>query len=276
MKTGPALGASGPHLLRDAVAYGLTDIGPVRSNNEDNFLIDDGLDLLAVADGMGGHTAGAFASAAALDALRECLAAGMAAPAPPLDLLAADPDATLADPTMPALALLHDAVAYANRRLFQHNQAREQADGTGMGTTLTGCWRPLAGGPLLVFHVGDSRLYRYRGGELTLLTRDQTWYQQALESGKVDDLPARNMLLQAVGPAPHVKPEIRLQAVQAGDVLMLCSDGLHGSVPYRDLVDVLHATSAQTLETDCCRLIALAYDYGARDNVTVLLALCRA
>ncbi|MGY2291480.1 PP2C family protein-serine/threonine phosphatase [Pseudomonas sp. SDO528_S397] len=268
--TDSSLSARGPHCLATALAHGLSDVGQVRESNEDNFLAAADLGLLAVADGMGGHEAGALASAETLIRLRDYLYAN------PLNLVTPcnDPDATWSDPHMQAIGVLHNAIDHANRCIYDLNVARKMSEGSGMGTTLTGLWRPDEEGPLLVFHVGDSRLYRYRDGELALLTRDQTWYQQALEAGKVDRLPARNLLLQAIGPAPLVEPQIRALAVLPGDVLMLCSDGLHGCVPHQEMTAVLAATRRATLATACERLVDLTREYAGRDNVTVLLAWC--
>lgn len=266
--TDSPLSACGPHQLAAAVAYGVSDVGSVRQSNEDNFLVEPALGLLAVADGMGGHEAGALASAEALISLREALKAHSVDPTH--DGL--DPDATWSDPQMQAASLLHNAIDQVNQCVYQQNVARHMSEGSGMGTTLTGLWRPQSNGPLLVFHVGDSRLYRYREGELSLLTRDQTWYQQALEAGKVDRLPARNLLLQAIGPGPRVEPQVRVHPVQPGDLLMLCSDGLHGCVPHQEMHQVLAVAQRDTLETACRRLVNLTREYAGRDNVTVVLA----
>lgn len=288
MSTWQALSPSRPHQLPMAVAYGATDIGPVRSSNEDNFLIDEALGLAMVADGMGGHEAGEVASAGALTALRGYIAqhgapwlgdgqgaAGSAgAPGGGRAIDAIDPDATWSDPTMGAVGLVHDAIEFANHSLYSENLARDCADGGGMGTTLTGVWRPSAEAPLVLFQVGDSRLYRQRDGALEQLTRDQTLYQQALDAGLIENLPARNLLLQAMGPSPVVAPEVRALLLQPGDVLMLCSDGLHGSVPHGEIAAALAATTADTLAPVCARLIALAKEYGGRDNITVLVVLC--
>jgi serine/threonine protein phosphatase PrpC len=279
VSTSTPLSPSRLHRLPMALAFGATDIGPVRSNNEDNFLIDEALGLVMVADGMGGHAAGDVASAGVLAALRDYLLAhggpdAMAAAGARHELHSPDPDATWSDPTMRAVGLLHDAIEAANRGLYAQNVARNCRDGEGMGATLTGFWRPGADAPLTLFHVGDSRLYRQRGGRLEQLTRDQTLYQQAVEAGVIRDLPARNVLLQAMGPAPGVTPEVRTTLAEAGDLLMLCSDGLHGSVPHGDIEAELAAATGHTLEAVCRRLIALAKDCGGRDNITVVLAFC--
>ena len=306
-----ALSPSRLHRLPWGLAFGLTDIGPVRSRNEDNFLIDEALELAVVADGMGGHANGALASATALTAVQQFLQhvqhadlqaaqAGSNAEEAAVPLLSPrDPDSTGSDPSSPAVALLNGAVQFANAELHTQNRADDREQG-GMGTTLTGLWRcagdaadsddvseahdahdahathaARAGDTALVlFHVGDSRLYRCRAGELIQLTRDQTLYQQALDMGAIENLPPRNFLLQAVGPSPDLTPEIRALKVRRGDVLMLCSDGLHGSVPHGDIEQTLAEATATTLEQSSARLIALAKEYGVRDNITVLLIWC--
>jgi serine/threonine protein phosphatase PrpC len=264
------------HCLPGVLAFGATDIGPVRQGNEDNFLLDEALGLAMVADGMGGHAAGEVASAGVLTELRAYLAAHDATlPAPdacssPGD----DPDATWSDPAAGAVALLHAALKHANASLYAQNHARNRVEGNGMGTTLSGFWRRGARAPRVLFHVGDSRLYRLRAGALEQLTRDQTMYQQALESGLFEHLPPRNLLLQAMGPAPSVAPEVRSHLVFPGDVLMLCSDGLHGSVPHGEIEAVLARAQPCNLDQLSAQLIEMAKQYGGRDNITVVLALC--
>jgi len=265
------------HRLPAMLVFGATDIGTVRGTNEDNLLLDEALGLAMLADGMGGHAAGEVASAGVLTELRDYLAGH--APGLPAAVEAGgdiDPDATWSDPAAGAVRLLHAAVSHANTSLYTQNCTRNRADGGGMGTTLTGFWQASANAPLVAFHVGDSRMYRLRGGVLEQLTRDQTLYQQALESGMLDKLPARNLLLQAVGPSPAVTAEVRSHLVMPGDVLMLCSDGLHGSVPHGDIESALAQANEANLDQVCARLIEMAKVYGSRDNITAMVALCRA
>jgi serine/threonine protein phosphatase PrpC len=268
--------ARGTHRLPSMLAAGATDVGPVRRDNEDNFLLDEALGLAMVADGMGGHAAGEVASAGALSALRDYLARHASAlPSAGTDAtLFADPDATWPDPAGGAVRLLHAAVAHVNAQLYGENRARGRADGGGMGTTLTGFWHPPGAVQLVMFHVGDSRLYRLRGGVLEQLSRDQTLYQQALEAGLFDALPARNVLLQAVGPSPSIVPEVRAHLLLPGDVLMLCSDGLHGSVPHGEIEAALAGAGGGALDSACMGLIDMACRYGGRDNITVVIAAC--
>jgi serine/threonine protein phosphatase PrpC len=264
------------HHLPHALAFGATDIGPVREGNEDNFLFDEALGLAMVADGMGGHAAGEVASAAVLIELRDYLArhASTLPRESASDKTIADPDATWSDPAAAAMRLLQAAVEHANASLYAQNCARGRVDGGGMGATLTGFWRPDGAQPMVAFHVGDSRLYRLRTGVLEQLTRDQTMYQQAVEAGILDHLPARNLLLQAMGPSARLTPEVRSHLVMPGDVLMLCSDGLHGSVPHGEMESVLAGAQADNVEALCARLIEMAKQYGGRDNITVLIVVC--
>jgi serine/threonine protein phosphatase PrpC len=273
--TWPQLTASIYHRLTFGCAYGLTDVGLVRQSNQDNFLIDPHERLVAVADGMGGHDGGEVAARLALETLRDTLAAACPQHAPPgagpdSD---ADPDATWQDEHMPAIVAVHDAVDAVNARVYDANVHNGQPDGGGMGTTLTGFWQSPALGPLIVFHVGDSRLYRWRRGELAVLTRDHTLYQQALEAGVAANLPPRNLLLQAIGPTRTVMPDVQVCAPHAGDVYLLCSDGLYGSTPHAAIGDVLAGAHAQSLAQCCAGLVDLAKAHGSRDNITAVLAL---
>lgn len=260
------------HQLAFGSAYGLSDVGLVRSSNQDNFLIDPALGLVMVADGMGGHEGGEIASHDALAAVRSHLAGAPAAvqPAP----VHGDPDATWQDSQMTAIQTAFAAIDFANAELYRVNRRQEHPDGNGMGTTLTGFWQRGAGTPLIVFHVGDSRLYRYRAGQLQLLTRDQTLYQQALEDGVSEDFPPRNLLLQAIGPGAAVVPQVKAVAQAAGDLYLLCSDGLHGAVPHGAIAELLAAADAQSLEQCCAALIALAKAHDSRDNISAVLLHC--
>ncbi|WP_313170301.1 PP2C family protein-serine/threonine phosphatase [Massilia oculi] len=249
-------------------ACGMSEAGEVRTRNEDRFVVDDALGLVAVADGMGGHMSGEVASSGALGALAASLADGHAR----LQKMGeeGDPDATDLDLRWNGTVRLRRAVDRANALLYEENRARGHADGDGMGSTLTGLQFLPALGAVLSFHVGDSRLYRYRDGALVQLTRDQTAYQLALESGAPGELPPRNLLLQAIGPAPVVAPDFDYHEVRAGDLLLLCSDGLHGWVPHAEIAALLRREDDPGAA--CAGLLDLSRRHASRDNVTVLLA----
>ncbi|WP_207221192.1 PP2C family protein-serine/threonine phosphatase [Pseudoduganella lutea] len=277
------------HALGLGTAFGVTDVGKVRTSNQDNFHISPELGLLVVADGMGGHEGGEIASTEAIGQLCCFIAAarGQASTAPydadataavfrasAFDPVAADPDATWTDATMKAMITLHDAVEFANARVYAENIARHHADGTGMGTTLTGMWQPAPRGPVFLFHVGDSRLYCWRGGRLEQLTRDQTLYQQALDLGMPGPLPPRNLLLQALGPTATVKPELLTRTVAPGDVYLLCSDGLYGDAAPDAIAAILARARDDNLDACCADLVAMATQNGGRDNITAVLLRC--
>ena len=239
--------------------------------------------MLAVADGMGGHEAGEIASADALTALAQYLRASGdtgSAPVPgfeptPFNPDQNDPDSAWDPASRQAMTTLHNAVEYANHRVYQTNTANRRKEGGGMGTTLTGLWQPDEGGPLFVFHVGDTRLYRYRDGELTQLTRDQTLYQRAFDAGMRNNLPGRNLLLQALGPSCAIEPEFHLEALAPGDLFLLCSDGLHGACRSRAIADILETASPSNLGAACGELVEMAKQLGSRDNISVVLLQCK-
>lgn len=273
-------------------AFGMTNVGRVRKSNEDNFLIDESLGLCIVGDGMGGHEAGEIASAEAIEALRyfvkHMLSEGRGRPLDDDDTVPSfkagtgikqsnndDPDATWSDGSMPAVATMFDAVEYANAHLYKQNVSNAQAEGRGMGTTITGWWQFIPGAPVVIFHVGDSRLYLLRDGQMQQLTKDQTLYQQALDMGRTENMPARNLLLQAIGPSDYVSPEVFAHTTRSGDLYLLCSDGLHSGVPDQVILDILRKIDPNNLEQGCQALINIANQYGGKDNVTVLLTRCR-
>jgi protein phosphatase len=274
---------SAPARLDFAFASGATDTGTVRSSNEDNFVIDPALGLVAVADGMGGHENGEVASSGALSALAHYLRATGTLEgddtipnftASAFDPAQLDPDATWTDDTMRAMIALHDAVEYTNQQLYHANLARRRGDGNGMGTTLTGMWQPAPAGPVFVFHVGDTRLYRLRAGRLDQVTRDQTMYQQALDAGATANLPPRNLLLQALGPGPEIHAELLSQPVAPGDLYLLCSDGLHGACTDQRIAALLARATPATLADCCAELVEAAKRDGSRDNITAVLVGC--
>lgn len=276
------LSPSQPQYLEIGVAFGMTDVGSVRPSNEDNFLIDVELGLVAVADGMGGHAAGEIASADALVSVRHYLraiAAGDAEfqPEPrllPFELATGDAGTHWTDENADSMMTLNDAVAFANERMFKTNMDNKEAEGGGMGTTLTGFWQAAPGSPLSVFHVGDSRLYRMRDGNLTQLTRDQTMHQHALELGLRHNLPPRNFLMQALGPSHAVHPDLQTRATEPGDIYLLCSDGLHGCSSKDAIAAILSRAVASDLGSTCASLIEQAKQDGSRDNITVVVLMC--
>ena len=238
---------------------GLTDVGRVRARNEDTFDIGRDVGLGVVCDGMGGHAGGDVASRTATESIFESVREPGAAAA------AGQPDR--------ARRLMHEAVRQANRRLFELNQQRGFTDGRGMGTTVVGLWLVAGTDRLVVFHAGDSRLYRLRAGVLSQLTKDHSLYQTWLDSGARGQAPQRNIIVRALGTTHEVEPELALETAAEDDLYLLCSDGLSGMVPDAELEPVLR--QAEDLAACCRHLVGLANQKGGHDNVTVVLARCR-
>lgn len=246
----------------DVDAYGRTECGPVRDNNEDALLLDSELRIFVVADGMGGHAAGEIASDMAVKAVHEVLST------------AGDPDETrlvrgddLDDPD----DVMRERLRYAmNQASIQIRRVSEERPETrGMGTTVVAL--VLDAGRAHLAHVGDSRAYLFRDGELTRLTRDHTVVQQEIDAGRLSPelariLPHRNILTQSVGFHGPVEPDTATRPVEAGDVFILCSDGLTDAMDDEALEDVLHGVAPEEMADV---LTDAALENGAEDNVTV-------
>jgi protein phosphatase len=229
--------------LRTAVA---TDIGRVRTNNEDSAYA--GRFLAAVADGIGGLPAGELASDLAIQALG------------PLEHYAGD------DP----VTVLRDAVEAANQRII--DIADDDPATEGMGTTVTALLLTPSG--LGLAHVGDSRAYQWRAGRLTQVTKDDTFVQSLVDEGVLTPAaarmhPRRSLVTQAVQGHDFVAT-YRLLAVQPGDRFMLCSDGLSDVVADDVLAELLgqHADPAEAAQA----LVGAALAAGGPDNITVVVA----
>ena len=266
---------------------GQTDVGCVRSLNEDAFQIDPSAALLVLADGMGGHDAGEVASAHVVTTL--CRELGQ--------LLASSPDEAktiitrvqeisdlevtqvgesygellLDDIPDPILGAVMESVTRTNIELNNSNKNKGYSGESGMGSTLVALWLPDFSKTPVVFHVGDSRLYLLRHHRLNQVTRDHSLYQQWINLGGKGEPPARNILLQAVGPSRHVAPDVHFLPVESGDVVLLCSDGLTGMVSERKIQQTLQTASPQNLDAVCEMLITQAKEGGGRDNITVIV-----
>ena len=231
--------------LRTATA---SDVGPVRANNEDSAYA--GQRLVALADGIGGMPSGELASAIVVRAL------------------AAVEERTPDDRS--ALETLRVTVEAANRTIME-TAARDEAH-DGMGTTVTAL--ALAGEEIALVHVGDSRCYLERDGELTQLTKDDTFVQSLVDEGLLTAAearihPRRSIVTQALQGIGY-EPTCRLLPVRVGDRYLLCSDGLSDFVTD----DVIGHTLRSSSDLDQCaaQLIRLALDNGGSDNITVVIA----
>jgi PPM family protein phosphatase len=225
-------------------AASATDQGLFRSNNEDAFLIDDQRALFAVADGMGGHRGGEVASHTAIEALR----------------------AAVANDTP-----LHEAIVRANTAV--RNRAAGDDELAGMGTTLTALIA-IGGRQLLVGHVGDSRAYVLHDGELRRATDDHSLVEELVREGRLtpeqaDSHPQRNIVTRALGVDADVDVDLYTLDIEAGDRVVLCSDGLTTMVRERDIERVARTEPDPQRLADA--LVAAAITAGGEDNVTVVI-----
>ena len=239
-------------------AFGLTDVGRRRETNEDDFLIEPARGVYAVADGMGGHAAGEIASRLAIDTLRE--------------VLRRDPAANNGISVDEAVDGLRGAVVEANRRICDSIRLHEER--RGMGTTVVALVH--AGREAIVGHVGDSRLYLLRGRELLRMTSDHSWVNEQVKLGLMNDdaaqrHPMRNIVTRALGSRPDVVVDLATVEVQAGDVFLLCSDGLNTMLTDEQIQAILTG-SRNDPEAACQKLVQEANQFGGEDNVTVVVA----
>lgn len=230
-------------------SFGISHVGQVRTNNEDSFAERPEMGLFAVADGMGGAQAGERASRITVDTLVE-------------RVRAAGPDAAVEE--------LAEAVREANRNV--RADAESSPEFSGMGTTVVAI---LASEPRAsIVNVGDSRIYLFRKGALELVTSDHSWVNEVGRSLGLNDEqlrshPYRNVLTRAVGAEADLEVQMIELDLEAGDLLLLCSDGLHGVAAESVLAEIL--ARPDNLEDKGKALVDAVLERGAPDNVTALL-----
>lgn len=239
-------------------AQGLTDVGRKRPHNEDNFLVDKELGLFIVCDGMGGHAAGEVASARCVEVIQ----ADVAAHRDLIDKLRGN-----ASESPAVVQMLEAAVERASSEIFRSAQAEEKK--RGMGTTVV-CML-VAGSKAILAHVGDSRVYLVRGGQVHRLTEDHTLIQAQMKAGVLtkeaaESSPYRNVITRAVGIQPSVQVDTLALDTLPNDRYLLCSDGLHGYLRDSELGALFDQPEGVPE-----RLITLANERGGKDNITAVV-----
>ncbi len=240
---------------------GITDVGVKRTNNEDNYLINDELNLFVVCDGMGGHAGGEFASAIAVNTVEEVLSNLETSP---------EVDAAQEDGTIEVMReRLRYAIRLAGKRIFE--KANAEPEYRGMGTT---CLVLLVDGPnAFVAHVGDSRGYIVRDGRIEQLTEDHSLVNERIRAGLLTPEQARhhklkNIITRSLGYTEDVEIDIQVRAVRRGDKFLLCSDGLSNLVEPAELGEAVRSMNPQ----DAARhLVQLACARGGDDNITAVI-----
>lgn len=230
----------------------VTDTGLVRKVNEDSLYISAEIGLLAVADGMGGHQAGEIASGMAIQTLEREL------------------PHMLRKGALPEKALV-DSVKQANISIYELSMQNQEL--RGMGTTITACLKQVS--KLFVAHVGDSRAYLLRNGEISQLTQDHSLVQELLRNGGINEEqalqhPQRNVLTRALGTEKSVQVDLYSIIISSGDLLLLCTDGLTRYLSQEELLSVIN--NAPDINTAVRNLLCKALQSGGADNITIILA----
>ncbi len=245
------------------LCVGQTDTGRVREHNEDMIAYDGEMGLVVLADGMGGYNAGEVASGIAtktiFNLVRECVEQ--------YDLSQGDQASGLSRPGI----ILRDAIQRANKIIYQ--TARSQPNCEGMGTTVVAAL--FHDNRISVAHVGDSRLYRVRGGQIQQVTLDHSLLQELVDRGFYSPEEAqrasnKNYVTRALGVESNVDVEVQEHPVLRGDIYLLCSDGLSDMVESEDLGLTVNTFGAN-LGSVAQHMVRLANDNGGKDNISVVL-----
>ena len=242
----PAPDATAAEPKPGLAVHALTDVGKVRASNQDALVVDEGLHLYGVADGMGGHNGGETASAGARDNLIALLAG-----------------------QEPSLDALRTGVTETNAALFR--QQAEDESLAGMGTTLSVIW--MSGHFAYLGHVGDSRIYRMRNGKLEQMTDDHSLVGELVRAGyltpeQAENHPNKNVILRAVGTEPGIDVDLAVEERHPGDLWLVCSDGLHGMVKDEQMEAIL---AVNTPAAAAKLLMEAALQAGGRDNISLVL-----
>ena len=246
------------------LCVGLTDTGRIREHNEDMIAFDGELGLLVLADGMGGYNAGEVACGVAVKSIVTLV--GVAG-----ELEAVRVTARNSGLSRPGI-ILRDAIQRANKIIYQ--TARSQPQCEGMGTTVVAAL--FFDNRIAVAHVGDSRLYRLRGGQMEQITLDHSLLQELVDRGFYSPEEAqrasnKNYVTRALGVEPNVEVELQEHGAHKGDCYLLCSDGLSDMIEDDDM-GLTIATFGQNLQSVAQHLVQLANDNGGKDNISVVLA----
>lgn len=240
-----------------------TDVGKKRDHNEDDFRLDAEIGFLTVCDGMGGHNAGEVASDIAVRTILEFMQQNHA-----------DPDKTWPYKFDPKWDMMQNLIANGVRLCNDRIRQVSMNDFTkkGMGSTLVA--GQLVGSKFYVGHLGDSRGYLVRRGEIMPITEDHSLYNEWLKlAPRSEEEKAsfghKNVITRALGQTEACQPDVNIYELEANDIVVLCCDGLSGMVPDPKIAEIV--ASSKTLDKACDRLIDSANAAGGIDNITVIL-----
>lgn len=238
---------------------GQTDVGRVRSTNQDSFLVDDAIGLYIVADGMGGHAGGEIASRIAVEQINARVQRQ-------IDLF--NPTTITTHPHAPIINELSESVNHASARIYEHSL--EDPSLRGMGTTTTAV--KIVGEYAYCAHVGDSRLYLLRSGFIYQLTFDHSLVNEQVRAGIITPEEAevhhlKNVITRSVGYQEEEDVDTLCVLLKSGDYLLLCSDGLHGKLSDAEISKTCASLGLTAVES----MIQMANERGGEDNITAVL-----
>ncbi|MBH25312.1 MAG: serine/threonine protein phosphatase [Myxococcales bacterium] len=247
-------------------AFGMSDVGRAREQNEDNFMILPEEGLYVVADGMGGHASGQLASALAVARVSEFICIEREKPG------FSWPFQVRKDRTWDGNSLAC-SIQFANERIFV--EACKDPSHEGMGTTAVAVLKKRDEDTLVIGHVGDSRIYRYRNDGLYQMTEDHSLLNHLLNTGQIDPAEAdnfarKNVIFRALGLKDHVDVDIAELAMHNEDIFLMCSDGLTDLVEDWVIAEVI-SNCRSDLQTAVDTLIRMANHNGGTDNITIVM-----
>lgn len=238
-------------------AYGVSDIGLVRQNNEDSWAQLPELNFFVLADGMGGHRAGEVAAREAVKALCDQFKQTTAIAGPHLSL-------------DEAYGLVQLSIEHANNTVYQ--LSRSDIELRGMGTTLCCIYCHPKG--IIYAHVGDSRIYRLQNKHLEQLTKDHSLLRELVDLGQIDEQNAgdflyKNIITKAIGTEKSIEPSVHICDIVNQDIFLMCSDGLSDMLSIDEMEAIINENPH--IETAAKQLVAKAKEKGGFDNITLLL-----
>ena len=251
-------------MARDIIEVAnVSDTGQKRPHNEDSAVTDSSLGLAIVADGMGGYKAGEVASAIAAQLILNEVTAK--------SVQLEEHKDTEKTGLSPASKIIRDAISRANSEVYRTAQEVPQCQG--MGTTVVVVF--YHNNRVSIAHVGDSRVYRMRGHEFTQITRDHSLIQELIDRGfftpeEAAENTPKNLVTRALGIELNVEVDVQEQEVEAGEIYLLCSDGLNDMVDDEEIHLTLSKYSANLVEA-AQELVRLANEKGGKDNISVVL-----
>lgn len=240
------------------IAYGISDIGLVRQNNEDSWALLPELNFFILADGMGGHRAGEVAATEAVKALSDHFQQTLAIAGSQLSL-------------DEAYGLIQLSIEHANHDVYQ--LSRSDLALRGMGTTLCCIYFHPKG--VIFAHVGDSRIYRLHNKSLQLLTKDHSLLKELVDLGQVDEQNLgeflyKNIITKAIGTEKSIEPSIQICDVANQDIFLMCTDGLSDMLSLKEIEIILNETPH--IESAAKKLVEQAKGNGGFDNITIVIA----